>query len=211
MRVEICVDARVFAMTRQLADPTAKQSFQEKVATRSTEPAKLRPRSVARWTMECQYRNDVEEGPDTHASVQSGVVLACGGHEAQLSRARRLPKAVKQGRSIHHRDTETRRRSQEMTSERTYRWCRLPTRSPGLPREFHSGAAKQARKQSIITQITQIKSQITPIRIVWRFAQERCPTPREAHSIPFRVICDLICVICVDLDCFLPHPSAPAC
>jgi len=59
------------------------------------------------------------------------------------------------------------------------------------------GAAKQGKKQSKITQITEIKSQITPIRIVWRFAQKSHSTPREAHSIKFRVICDLICVICV--------------
>jgi hypothetical protein len=35
--------------------------------------------------------------------------------------------------------------------------------------------------------------------------QEKRLTPPEAPSIPFRVICDLICVFCVDLDCF------PAC
>jgi hypothetical protein len=61
-----------------------------------------------------------------------------------------------------------------------------------------------ARKnQSKITQITQIKSHTTPMRIVWRFAQEKYTKPREAHSIPFRVICDLICVICVELAGFL--------
>jgi hypothetical protein len=35
-------------MTRELEDPTAKQSFQETVAARSTEPEKRRPRSLAR-------------------------------------------------------------------------------------------------------------------------------------------------------------------
>ncbi len=35
------------------------------------------------------------------------------------------------------------------------------------------GAAKQGKTAIQITQIAQIKSQITPIRIVWRFAQER--------------------------------------
>jgi hypothetical protein len=32
---------------------------------------------------------------------------------------------------------------------------------------------------------------------------------REVHSIPFRVICDLICVICVELAYFLPGPAEP--
>jgi hypothetical protein len=71
------------------------------------------------------------------------------------------------------------------------------------------GAAKLGKKQSKITQITRIKSQITPMRIVWRFAPESHSMPREAHSIPFRVICDLICVICVELACFLPSPAEP--
>jgi hypothetical protein len=37
--------------------------------------------------------------------------------------------------------------------------------------------------ESIISalDITPIKSQITPIRIVWRFAQDRRKEPREAH------------------------------
>ena len=68
------------------------------------------------------------------------------------------------------------------------------------------GAAKQGKKQSKVTQITRIKSQITPMRIVWRFAHKGIQMPREAHSIPFRVICDLIRVICVELACFLPSP-----
>jgi hypothetical protein len=40
---------------------------------------------------------------------------------------------------------------------------------------------KERRKQSNIKQITQIKAQITRIRIVWRFAQERRLTPPGVH------------------------------
>src|SRR6185437_8135055 len=71
------------------------------------------------------------------------------------------------------------------------------------------GAAKQGKIAIQITQITQIKSQIAQIRIVWRSAQDSHSTPREAHSIPFRVICDLICVICVELAYFPPPSRHP--
>jgi hypothetical protein len=40
-------------------------------------------------------------------------------------------------------------------------------------------------------------------------APESHSMPREAHSIPLRVICDLICAICVELACFLPSPAEP--
>jgi hypothetical protein len=42
------------------------------------------------------------------------------------------------------------------------------------------------------------------------FAQESHLMPREAHSIPFRAICDLICVICVKLACFLSNSASRA-
>jgi hypothetical protein len=56
-----------------------------------------------------------QSGCTTHAladfCVGSGSEVT-----AQLCRARRLSMAVKQKRSIHHRDTEARRRSQEILS-----------------------------------------------------------------------------------------------
>jgi hypothetical protein len=78
-----------------------------------------------------------------------------------------------------------------------------------MPHRTDHRRGEARKKQSKTTQITQIKSQITPIRIVWRFAQESHSTPREAQPITFRVICDLICVICVELACFLPSPAKP--
>ena len=64
----------------------------------------------------------------------------------------------------------------------------------------------QLPKQARITQTTQSKSQIAQIRRAWRYAQSNRPEPREAHNLTFRVIRDLICVICVILA-FLPNST----
>ena len=66
----------------------------------------------------------------------------------------------------------------------------------GLLRELGAGRGEASTKAiQVNTDYTENDSIAIRIR--------RYLVPPE-HSIPFRVICALICVICVDLDCFLP-------
>jgi hypothetical protein len=71
------------------------------------------------------------------------------------------------------------------------------------------GAAKQGKKQANSTQITQIKPKITQKVIEYVSGGIASISCTNCHVIFSGVIFGLICVICVDLACFLPNPARP--